>query len=128
MKRWRWITADVMYAVHDRQISEHGGRDGIRDIGLIESALARPKNLASYEKPDAADLVAAYAFGFARNHGFVDGNKRMAWIIARVFLLDNGFEMHFDEMDAIATLETLAAGDMDETTLASWFRKSLITP
>jgi death-on-curing protein len=128
VKRWRWITADVMYAVHDRQISEHGGRDGIRDIGLIESALARPKNLASYEKPDAADLVAAYAFGFARNHGFVDGNKRMAWIIARVFLLDNGFEMHFDEMDAIATLETLAAGDMDETTLASWFRKSLITP
>ncbi len=128
MKRWRWITADVMYAIHDRQISEHGGRDGIRDIGLIESALARPKNLASYEKPDAADLAAAYAFGFARNHGFVDGNKRMAWIIARVFLLDNGFEMHFDEMDAIATIETLAAGDMDETTLASWFRKSLITP
>jgi death-on-curing protein len=128
VKRWRWITADVMYAIHDRQISEHGGRDGIRDIGLIESALARPKNLASYEKPDAADLAAAYAFGFARNHGFVDGNKRMAWIIARVFLLDNGFEMHFDEMDAIATIETLAAGDMDETTLASWFRKSLITP
>jgi death-on-curing protein len=125
VKRWRWITAEVMYAIHDRQISEHGGRDGIRDTGLIESALARPKNLASYENPDAADLAASYAYGFARNHGFVDGNKRMAWIMARVFLLDNGFVMQFDQANAIATIEALAAGDIDEATLASWFRKCL---
>jgi death-on-curing protein len=125
MKPWRWITAEVMYAIHDRQIAEHGGRDGIRDVGLVESALARPINLASYGEPDAAALAAAYAFGFARNHGFVDGNKRMAWVVARLFLLDNGCLLRFDELEAIRTIEALAAGAIDEPTLAAWFRKSL---
>ena len=80
----------MINAVHDRQLAEHGGSEGIRDAGGIESALARPVNLANYGEPDAPDLAAAYAYGLAKNHGFVDGNKRTAWIAARLFLVDNG--------------------------------------
>ncbi len=76
MTAWRWLNSTLIYAIHDRQLAEHGGPDGIRDKGLVESALARPQNLAAYESRDAADLAAAYAYGLARNHGFVDGNKR----------------------------------------------------
>jgi death-on-curing protein len=73
---WRWIGLEVACAVHDRQLAEHGGGDGIRDLGAIESALARPRNLVAHGEPDAADLAASYAFGIAKNHGFIDGNKR----------------------------------------------------
>ena len=75
---WRWVGVSVVLAIHDRQLAEHGGEDGIRDLGMVESALARPLNLASYEDPDAAALAASYAWGLARNHGFIDGNKRTA--------------------------------------------------
>ena len=78
MTKWRWIDLDVVYAVHDRQLVEYGGLDGLRDRGAMESALARAQNIAAYGQPDAADLAAAYAFGFERNHGFSDGNKRTA--------------------------------------------------
>jgi death-on-curing protein len=122
MSDWRWLAPDVVMAAHDRQLSEHGGGQGVRDAGLIESALARPVNLAAYGEPDAADLAAAYAFGLARNHGFVDGNKRTAWIAARLFLADNGYRLRFDRIEAVAMMLSLAAGEMTETAAADWFR------
>lgn len=127
MTAWRWIAAAVVYAAHDRQLGEHGGLDGIRDKGAVESALARPQNLAAYGNPDAADLAAAYAFGMARNHGFADGNKRIAWIIARLFLVDNGMRLEFDPYDAVITMENVAAGTISETDLAAWFRQRIVS-
>ncbi|WP_020696352.1 type II toxin-antitoxin system death-on-curing family toxin [Reyranella massiliensis] len=125
MTAWRWVALDVLQAIHDRQIAEHGGPDGVRDGGAIESALARPRNLAAYGKPDAADLAAAYAYGLARNHGFVDGNKRVAWVAARLFLADNGYRLRFDPADAVRAVEALAADTLDEGKLAAWFRDRL---
>lgn len=126
MKDWRWVGADVVYAIHDRQLAEHGGLEGIHDLGAVESALARPRNLAVYGAPDAADLAAAYAYGLARNHGFADGNKRTAWVIARLFLADNGCRLRFDGLDAVKTVEAVAAGTLEETALAAWFRQRLM--
>ena len=126
MTAWRWVALEVVYAVHDRQLSEHGGGQGVRDQGAIESALARPQNLAAYGEPDIAALAAAYAFGPARNHGFVDGNKRTAWVIARLFLADNGVRLTYDKADAVRTVEGLAAGRTDEDSLAAWFRDRMV--
>jgi death on curing protein len=123
---WRWVHATVAYAVHDRQLAQHGGLEGIRDQGAVESALARPQNLAAYGEPDAAALAAAYAYGLARNHGFADGNKRTAWVLARLFLADNGCRLSFDPREAVVTMETVAAGGLDEATLAAWFRDRLV--
>ncbi|SMF98604.1 type II toxin-antitoxin system death-on-curing family toxin [Burkholderia singularis] len=123
MTAWRWIRADLIYAVHDRQLAEHGGLDGVRDIGAVESALARPQNLDMYGEADAAALAAAYAYGLARNHGFADGNKRTAWIAARLFLAENGYRLRFDSADAVRTMESVAAGKIDEGQLAEWFRQ-----
>lgn len=125
MTKWRWVAPEVVYAIHDRQLSEHGGGQGVRDVGMIESALARPQNLAAYGDPDAAALAAAYAFGFVRNHGFVDGNKRVGWVIARLFLADNGHRLAFDKADAVRLVESLAAGKVTEEALAEWFRTRL---
>ena len=122
---WRWIDARVVLAIHDRQLAEHGGADGIRDGGAIESALARPANLAAYGNPDAAELAAAYIYGLARNHGFIDGNKRTAWVTGRVFLADNGLALGFDPLDAIQVMEGVAAGRITETELALWLRARL---
>ncbi len=126
MTVWRWVAPEVVYAVHDRQISEHGGLDGVRDRDAVESAIARPRNLAAYGDPDAAALAAAYAFGLARNHGFADGNKRTAWVVARVFLVDNGQRLRFDKADAVRAAEALAAGCLGEAELADWFRARLV--
>ena len=123
MKPWRWIASEIIYAIHDRQIAEHGGLGGIRNGSLIESALAKPQNLAAYKTPDAAELAAAYAFALVRNHGFVDGNKRTAWIAARLFLEDNGYRIEYEPLGAIRFMETLAAGSMDEEETVAWFRK-----
>jgi death-on-curing protein len=109
--------------VHDRQLTEHGGLDGMRDIGAVESALAQPQNLDIYGEADVAALAAAYAYGLARNHGFADGNKRTAWIAARLFLADNGYRMQFDPADAVRTMEGVASGEIDEGQLAAWFRQ-----
>lgn len=92
----------------------------------MESVLARPRNLVAYGDPDAAALAAAYAFGLARNHGFADGNKRIAWVVARLFLADNGYRLQFDKVDAVRTVEALAAGRLDEDPLAEWFRARLV--
>lgn len=123
MTDWLWIEEPVALAIHDRQLALNGGPAGLRDRGALASALARPKNLASYGDPDAADLSAAYAFGIARNHAFVDGNKRTAWMLARLFLRDNGVEIAFDKHDAINTMLSLAAGEIGENELADWFRQ-----
>ncbi len=127
-KNWCWVDPAVINAVHDRQLAEHGGSEGVRDAGGIDSALARPVNLAYYGTPDAADLAAAYAYGLAKNHGFVDGNKRTAWIAARLFLANNGYRISFDPFDAIRAMEGVAGGIVKESELASWFRERLFDP
>jgi death-on-curing protein len=119
---WTWVAPDVVLAVHDRQLAEHGGGEGVRDEGLLSSALARPENAVAYGTPDVADLAAAYAFGIARNHAFVDGNKRTAWVVARLFLALNGVALKFEPAEAISAMEALASGVVDEPQLAAWFR------
>lgn len=122
MSEWRWISREAAIAVHARQLAEHGGGDGVRDEGLLDSAVARPQNLAAYSEPDAAALAAAYAFGIARNHPFVDGNKRTAWVMARLFLALNGRSLAFEQVDAVVTMLRLAAGELSEDELGDWFR------
>lgn len=128
MTHWRWISLEVLFAIHDAQLAQHGGIDGIKDRNLVESALARPQQQASYgtPPPDAAALAAAYAYGMVRNHGFSDGNKRTAWIAARLFLLDNGFNLSFQPADAITAVLALAAGDLSEGQFATWIRCRMI--
>ncbi|KQX18109.1 type II toxin-antitoxin system death-on-curing family toxin [Sphingomonas sp. Root1294] len=126
MTAWKWVAMSVVHALHDRQLAEHGGLAGVRDQGALESALARPLNLAAYGKPDAAALAAAYAFGFARNHGFADGNKRSAWIVARLFLMANGIELVFDKAEALNMVVDLSAGRLAEEQVASWFRQRIV--
>ena len=118
---------DVVLAIHDAQLAEHGGLSGVRDSTLVQSALDRPRNLENYEAPDAADLAASYAFGLARNHGFIDGNKRTAFVVALVFLLDHGLALAASDEDAIAAMLALAAGDMSEEALAAWFRAEIVS-
>jgi len=125
---WRWVDATVVHAIHDRQLAEHGGLPGLRDAGMVESALARPQNLAASGQPDVADLAAAYLYGLARNHGFSDGNKRTAWVAARLFLADNGGRLRFDPLDAVRTVEAVAGGVLPEGELAAWFRDRLTGP
>lgn len=123
---WTWIPAPVVRAIHEEQLAEHGGRTGLRDPGLLDSALARPRNLLTYGKPDAAVLAAAYAFGLAKNHPFVDGNKRMAAIISRLFLRVNGHDVRVTESAVVVTFLALAAGNLSEEELAQWFRDHLV--
>jgi death-on-curing protein len=118
-----WLGIPIALAVHDRQLAEHGGGQGIRDAALLESALVRPRIRWGYGEEDRAALAAAYAFGIARNHPFVDGNKRTAWVFARLFLALNGVELRFAPEDAIRIMLALAAGDLSEERLAEWFRE-----
>jgi len=119
-----WLDAQIALAVHDRQLAEHGGGEGIRDQALLESALARPVNQWAYGKVgDLFALAAAYAFGIARNHPFVDGNKRTAWVFARLFLALNALALRFAPEDAIRAMLALAAGELSEEELADWFRE-----
>lgn len=123
---WRWLLPNAILFIHEEALAEHGGSPGIRDMGVIESALSRPINLANYGDPDAADLAASYAFGIAKNHGFLDGNKRTAFISALFFLSDNGYEVEFEIADAIRVMENVADGRSTEAELASWFRSRLM--
>ncbi len=120
---WRWLGTKSVLAIHAEQLAEHGGSDGVRDIALLESALARPRNVAAYGEPDIAALAAAYAYGIARNHPFVDGNKRTALVTSVTFLLRNGFDCHATEAEAALTFVALAAGQLTEEALAAWFRQ-----
>lgn len=120
---WVWIDPAVILAVHEEQLAEHGGAAGIRDTGMLESALARPRNLAHYAEPDAAALAAAYGFGLARNHPFVDGNKRSAFVAVELFLHLNGQRLDASDADCVMVVLSLAAGDIDEPTFAAWLRE-----
>jgi death-on-curing protein len=122
MSRWIWIEEAVVWAVHEAQLAEHGGSAGIRDSGLLASALARPLNLATYGNPDGAALAAAYGYGLARNHPFIDGNKRTAFVCAELFLALNGSSLSADDANCVATMLALAAGDLAEADFAAWLR------
>jgi death-on-curing protein len=124
VKRWRWLEAADIAAIHHEVIAEFGGPPGLRDQGLLESAAARPKHLAAYGPASAFELAAAYAFGLARNHPFVDGNKRIALIAAFTFLLLNGWEVQAEETAAVLVFVDLAAGKLDEKELALWLERN----
>ena len=119
---WRWIKDSSVLAMHDEQIAEHGGLAGVRDLGLVLSALARSQNLAAYGNPDIADLAAAYAVGIARNHAFLDGNKRTAWVAAETFLLKNGYELIASDEAGVTAMLAVAEGSMPEQEFAIWVR------
>jgi death-on-curing protein len=121
-RRWLWVPLDAVLAIHDEQIAEHGGIPGVRSLAVVESALARPRNLLAYGKPDAARLAAAYAFGLSSNHGFLDGNKRTAYVVAEAFLDLNGHVMEASDEAVVNTMLAVASGAMPEEQLAKWFR------
>ena len=120
--RWVWLETSVILGVHDEQLAEHGGAAGVRDAGLMESALARPQNLALYGSPDHADLAAAYGFGLARNHPFADGNKRTAFVAVELFLMLNGWLLQASDTDCVLTMLALEAGELAEADFAAWLR------
>jgi death-on-curing protein len=119
-----WLFEETVRAIHSRQIAEHGGRPGLRDEGLLLSALARPQNLSAYgdPAPDLAALAAAYAYGIAHNHPFIDGNKRVALVAARTFLLINGADLEASQEEKYVTFLRLAEGGLSEDELAGWIR------
>jgi death on curing protein len=122
MSKWVWIERSVMLAVHDEQLAEHGGAAGLRDEGLFDSALARPLHLDAYGNPDVADLAAAYGVGLAKNHAFIDGNKRTAFVAVELFLVLNGHELAASDTACVLTMLAVAAGDFDESGFAHWIR------
>lgn len=121
--RFRWIGEAVALAIHDEQLAQHGGGAGIRDAGLLASALAKPQQRAAYGEPDTFDLAAAYAFGVARNHPFIDGNKRTAWVLARLFLRLHGHSYRGGDAAAVLTMLQVAAGEIDQDRFAAWLRR-----
>ena len=120
---WRWIARRALELLHDESLAEHGGAAGLRDEGLLESALARPLNLAAYGAPDVHELVASYGVGLAKNHAFIDGNKRAAFLAVGMFLRLNGWRLTASQADATLTMLAVAVGQMDETTFARWLRQ-----
>ena len=117
---WEWLLKRTVISLHAEAIAEHGGGSGLRDEGLLESALARPQNLAAYGAPTAFELAASYAFGVARNHPFVDGNKRSALLAAYLFLRRNGWRLSAPEAEAVTVFLDLASGNLSEKDLATW--------
>lgn len=120
---WRWLKETVVLALHDEQLAEHGGSEGIRDEGLLASALARPQNFLNYGEPSVFDLAAAYAYGIIRNHPFVDGNKRTGFLAAYVFLALNGWQLIASEADAVAAVFALAQREMEEAEFSKWLQQ-----
>jgi death on curing protein len=123
---WRWLLNGVVLALHDEQLAEHGGSPGVRDAGLLSSALARPQNQVAYGDPSVFDLAAAYAFGIIRNHPFVDGNKRTGFLAAYVFLDLNGWELMAPENEAVAAVLALAAGEIQEAGFSEWLKTNSV--
>jgi death-on-curing protein len=122
---WVWIATEVAVAAHLELIAEHGGGEGLRDAGLLDSAMARPRHLADYGAPDAAALAAAYAYGIARNHTFVDGNKRAAAVVSETFLMFNGHRLDASDAEMVVAFVALAAGELSEDELADWLRERI---
>lgn len=125
-RRWVWIDRAVILAIHDMQLAEHGGGAGIRDAGLLESALAWPLNLVAYGEPDAPALAAAYGYGISRNHAFIDGNKRTGYVAAELFLRLNGYVLTATDADCVLTMLAVAAGDLSEDAFAAWLREHAV--
>jgi death on curing protein len=125
VKSWVWIDPRVVAIIHEEQLAEHGGGSGMRDAGLLESALAKPINLALFGEPDIASLAAAYAVGIAKNHAFVDGNIRTAFVAMELFLALNGAMLTANDVDCVMTVLAVAAGDMDEAELTDWMRSNI---
>lgn len=126
---WVWVQDKVVLAIHEAQLAEHGGAEGIRDQNGLASALARPQNLAAYGgKQDAASLATSYAFGISRNHPFTDGNKRTAFVVMELFLELNGWRLEASDADCIGAMEALAAGQLPEKSFAQWVREHLVEP
>jgi death on curing protein len=123
-----WLSRQLVLAVHDEQLAEHGGASGLRDEGLLESALARPLNRAGYGDPDTAELAALYAIAIARNHPFVDGNKRTAFAALFTFLDLNGLTFAPTEVDATLTMLAMAAGEMPDAAFIEWVRDNTRVP
>ncbi len=119
---WRWVDQRALLLLHAESLAEHGGSAGIRDAGLLSSALARPLNLVAYGEPDFADLAASYAFGLAKNHPFIDGSKRAAFLGAGLFLALNGFRLTASQLNATQAVLALAAGELSEEGFARWLR------
>ena len=119
---WNWVPENVVVAIHEAMLAEHGGFRGIRDQSLLQSALARPQNLTAYGDPDVADLAAAYAAGITCNHAFVDGNKRTGLAVALVFLLDNQYDLIAANDDLVMSMLAVANGTLSEAELAIWIR------
>lgn len=119
---WRWIDKQALVLLHDESLAEHGGASGMRDEGLLDSALARPLNLVAYGEPDYADLAAAYGVGVAKNHAYVDGNKRAAFLCVGLFLALNGWRLRATQAEATLTMLAVAAGRMAEAEFAAWLR------
>jgi death-on-curing protein len=119
---WHWIDKRLLLILHDESLAEHGGASGLRDEGLLDSALARPLNLLAYGTPDAADLAAAYGVGLAKNHAFIDGDKRIAFLSAGLFLALNGRRLTASQADATLTMLSVASSEIDEAVFARWIR------
>lgn len=119
---WRWIDRQALLLLHGESLAEHGGGQGVRNEGLLDSALARPQNLAPYRSPDVADLAASYGVGLAKNHPFVDGNKRAAFLAVGLFLYLNGYRLQATQAEATLAMIAAAAGEISESELASWLR------
>ena len=122
---WHWVDKQALLLLHDESLATHGGASGIRDEGLLDSALGRPLNLVAYGQPDIAELAAAYASGLVRNHSFIDGNKRAAFLAVGMFLAINGYRLVTDQAAATAAVLALAASELDETHFAAWLHQHL---
>jgi death-on-curing protein len=122
MSGWRWVNRQVLLLLHEESLAEHGGAPGLRDEGLLDSALSRPLNLALHDDPDVADLAVAYAMALAKNHAFVDGNKRAAFLALGMFLALNGHRLRATQVDATLTMLGVAAGEISQNGLSQWIR------
>jgi death on curing protein len=123
---WRWVSKRALLLLHADSLAEHGGAVGLRDEGLLDSALARPLNLAAYGEPDAAALAASYGVGLAKNHAFVDGNKRAAFLGVGLFLALNGWRLKAGQAEATLTMLAVAEGTLDEASFADWIRRHAV--
>mgnify|MGYP003597172495 FL=1 len=121
---WRWISKQALLLLHAESLAEHGGGQGLRDEGLLDSALTRPQNLAAYGNPDHAALAASYGLGPAKNHAFVDGNKRAALLATGLFLYLNGWRLTASQADTTLAMLSLAAGELSEDDFAAWLRRN----
>ena len=123
---WIWVDNAVAIAAHAEQLAEHGGAAGVRDMNMLESAMARPRNLVAYGEPDIGELAASYAFGIARNHPFIDGNKRTAAVVSETFLVLNGHALACSDVELVVTFLSLAAGELSVEALTEWFRAHVV--